>query len=119
MSDAPPPGDNPYQAPQDDVLVRPVLPAGAPGYSPPINVPALLSLILSILGIAVCQVIAIGGVICGHVALSQIKREPGRYNSASKGLAIAGTIVGYVALAILLLVVVGYSVFGAFMYFNK
>lgn len=39
----------------------------------------------------------------GHVALSQIKRN--RYQTG-RGMAIAGAVLGYVGLAILLLVVV-------------
>jgi hypothetical protein len=60
------------------------------------NVLAIVALILGI-------VVPIGGIICGHIALSQIKRT----GENGHGLALAGTIIGYVltVLGILLAVV--------------
>lgn len=55
----------------------------APG--PKTNVLAIISLVLSIIGIS------IGGVITGHIALSQIKKRA----EGGRGLAIAGLIIGY------------------------
>lgn len=53
---------------------------------PKTNVLAIISLVLSIIGIS------IGGVITGHIALSQIKKRA----EGGRGLALAGVIVGYV-----------------------
>lgn len=39
--------------------------------------------------------ISLVGIICGHIALSQIKKSGGK----GRGLALAGTIIGYVSLA--------------------
>lgn len=52
------------------------------------NVLAIISLVTSIVGIS------LAGVICGHIALSQIKRT----GESGRGMAIAGTIIGYVGL---------------------
>lgn len=46
-----------------------------------------LSIVALVLGI----VIPIGGIICGHIALSQIKKT----GEKGHGLALAGTIIGY------------------------
>ena len=59
---------------------------GAPGGpAQRTNVLAIVALILGI-------VVPIGGIICGHIALSQIKRT----GENGHGLALAGTIIGYV-----------------------
>jgi peptidyl-prolyl cis-trans isomerase B (cyclophilin B) len=52
------------------------------------NVLAIISLVTSIVGIS------LAGIICGHIALSQIKRT----GESGRGMAIAGTIIGYVGL---------------------
>jgi hypothetical protein len=54
-------------------------------YSPPVNTLAILALVLSF-------VVSIGGIVCGHLALSQIKRT----GESGRELALAGLIVGYV-----------------------
>ncbi len=68
-------------------------PAAAPYVAPvpgqKTNVLAIVSLVLAVLGVS------IGGVILGHIAQSQIKKT----GEAGKGLALAGTIVGYVGCA--------------------
>jgi hypothetical protein len=53
---------------------------------PKTNVLAIVSLVLSIIGVS------IGGVITGHIALSQIKQRA----EGGRGLALAGLIIGYV-----------------------
>jgi hypothetical protein len=63
--------------------------------------PAVLSLIFSILGLfGFCcgffMTAAIAGIVCGHIALSRIKANP---ELEGRGLAMAGVIVGYVAVA--------------------
>jgi hypothetical protein len=68
---------------------------------PPTEPLAIWSLVLSLL--AVCGfcctpagITAIGGVVCGHLALSRIKADP---KLQGHGLALAGLIVGYCAIA--------------------
>jgi hypothetical protein len=66
----------------------------APAYSaaPPVGAKTnTLAIVALILGI----VIPIGGIITGHIALGQIKRT----GEAGHGLALAGTIIGYVGSA--------------------
>lgn len=85
------PGASQYSyAPAPNVQGAPGAPAGMPAATvppaqQPTNTLAILSLILSF-------IVAPAGIITGHIALGKIKRtgEPGR------GLALAGTIVGYV-----------------------
>ena len=62
---------------------------------------AVLSLIFSILGLCgfCCGFFMMGGVagiICGHIALSRIKSNP---NLEGHGLAMAGMVIGYLAVA--------------------
>ena len=62
---------------------------------------AVLSLILSIIGLCgfCCGfflVCAIAGVVCGHLALSRIKANP---ELEGRNLAVAGLVIGYVAVA--------------------
>jgi len=62
---------------------------------------AVVSLILSIAGLlGFCcgffLMAGIAGIICGHIALSRIKRDP---TLEGRGLAMAGVIIGYVAVA--------------------
>lgn len=60
-------------------------PAVGTGYAPPTNTLAILALVLAF-------VVSIAGIICGHLALAQIKRT----GEAGRELALAGLIVGYV-----------------------
>lgn len=57
------------------------------GYAPPrpTNATAIVALVLGILT-------GIGGIIAGHIALSQIKRT----GEGGRGMALAGLIIGYV-----------------------
>jgi hypothetical protein len=52
----------------------------------PTNTLAIISLVTSLLGIG------LAGVICGHMALSEIRKS----SESGHGLAIAGLIIGYV-----------------------
>ena len=63
---------------------------------------AITSLILGILWI--CWIGSILAVIFGHVGLSQIKKSNGA--QGGRGFAIAGLVLGYLALAFLLLAIV-------------
>ena len=59
---------------------------------------AIWSLVLGILGLVCFSILgAIPAVICGHMALSRIKRSAGAL--AGQGLAIAGLVTGYLGLA--------------------
>jgi MFS family permease len=89
----PPPPEQPYGYP------------GVPGYGyaqphRETNNYALMSLIFSVAGV-LCGVSAIAGVVMGHIARRQIKREPGRYDGA--GMALAGLIVGWIITGLLIL----------------
>lgn len=62
---------------------------------------AVLSLIFSIFGITgfCCGfflLMAIAGIVCGHLALTRIKQDP---QLEGRGLAMAGLVIGYIALA--------------------
>jgi peptidyl-prolyl cis-trans isomerase B (cyclophilin B) len=86
---------------------QPIPPTSTPytGTTDPTQRTNVLAIIALILGIVVPP----GGIICGHIALSQIKktRENGR------GLALAGTIIGYVLTILYILFIVGIFVFYA------
>lgn len=60
--------------------------------------------VLAIVSLIGAFVFALAGVICGHIALSQIKRT----GESGRGLAIAGLVIGYAAIAfyILLFIIV-------------
>ena len=60
-------------------------PAIAGPSAPPMNTLAILALVLSF-------VVSIGGIICGHLALNQIKQT----GESGRELALAGLIIGYV-----------------------
>ncbi len=82
------------------------IPNNAPGYpyqGAPTSGLAVSSLVLGILSLLGCLIIAaIPAVICGHVALSGIRRSQGCISG--DGLAWAGLIMGYTAIAITALV---------------
>jgi len=54
---------------------------------------AIASLVASIAGFFTCPVVGVIGVVCGHMALGQIRNDPERFHG--KGLAIAGLVLGY------------------------
>jgi peptidyl-prolyl cis-trans isomerase B (cyclophilin B) len=61
---------------------------------------------LSIVAFILAFVVSIGAVICGHIALSQIKRTGER----GRGLAIWALVLGYLGIAIGVLLVVLWAV---------
>lgn len=61
----------------------------------PTNGLAIVSLVLSLLGLFF-YVTAIGGVICGHIARRQIREG----HETGDGMALAGLIIGYIILAL-------------------
>ena len=84
---------NPYQAPQ--------APNGGYGAPAQRNSLALVALILGIAGFFT-GIASIGAIVVGHISLSQIKKtgEDGR------GMALTGTILGYVSVLIGILLIV-------------
>lgn len=75
----------------------------AAGFGPPAtNQLAQVALICSLAGL-LTGLGAIAGVICGHIALSQIRRSPG---TGGRGLAIAALWVGYALIALFIAAVV-------------
>jgi hypothetical protein len=57
---------------------------------------AIWSLVLSIVGFVCCGFLAsIPAVICGHIALSRIAQQP---QLQGRGMAIAGLVIGYLAI---------------------
>src|SRR5271163_3470571 len=75
------------------------IPPSLEGMSPPkTSALAIWSLVLGILSLACFTIFAaIPGVICGHKALSKIKRSNGTLTG--QGLAIAGLVTGYLGIA--------------------
>lgn len=67
--------------------------------SAPVSVLAIVALILGVL-------VPIGGVICGHIALAQIRGSGQR----GRGLAFAGALIGYVAIYYALFLAVTFAV---------
>lgn len=63
---------------------------------PPTNTLAIVAFVASFF-------VSLVGIICGHIALCQIKRSGER----GRGLALAGTIIGYVILALEVIAVIG------------
>ncbi len=73
-------------------------PAG-PGESKPVRTSglAIASLVFSLVGPIGC----IPAIICGHLALGKLKKEPG---VQGRGLALAGTIIGYAVLGFFIVI---------------
>jgi len=65
---------------------------------------AIASLILSILGVFLVAIPSIIGIILGHMARSDIKKSHGSLKG--DGLALAGLIIGYIVVAIIVLGIV-------------
>lgn len=81
-------------------------PGAAPAYGEPAaaygqpagprtNTLAIISLVASLIGIPT-GIGFIAGIICGHIALSQIKKT----GEQGRGMAVAGLIIGYVGVAL-------------------
>ena len=87
MSDVtPPPPPAPASEPAPIPVASPYS-SGAP-IGPKTNTLAIVSLVLAFF-------ISLGAIICGHIALNQIKRT----GEGGRGLAIAGLVLGYAGLA--------------------
>ena len=65
---------------------------------------AIWSFVLGVLSLVCCGfILGVPAVICGHLALSKLQKDP---QLQGKGLATAGLIIGYVAIAFWLMYVV-------------
>lgn len=99
-----PPAAQPYAQPYAQQPYAQQQPYGAAGYQPglvpPTNTLAIVALVLGF-------VVPLGGIIAGHIALGQIKRT----GEGGQGLALAGTIVGYVLTGLGLLIAIFYVIF--------
>jgi len=106
-----PPQPNPYAAPaapdpaaqnpiaqnpyaqnayaQPNPYAQPAPYAGAPGYA---YAPGPRTNTMAIIGFVLAFVVSIAGIVCSHIALSQIKKT----GEGGRGLALAGLILGYV-----------------------
>lgn len=60
---------------------------------------------------ALTSIGAVAAIITGHVALTQIKRS----GESGRGLALAGTIVGYVTIALWIVSSIGFFIAGAYL----
>ena len=65
------------------------------------NVLAIVSLV-SIIGIFTALLGSVAGIVCGHIALNQIKQT----KQKGRGLAIAGLIIGYLPFALILIFII-------------
>jgi hypothetical protein len=92
-----PPAPQPYaqQQPYGGVAYQ-------PGMGPKTNTLSIVALILAFF-------VPLGGIICGHIALNQIKKT----GEAGHGLALAGTVIGYVLFGLGLLFGIFYIIFFA------
>ncbi|MEA9986845.1 MULTISPECIES: DUF4190 domain-containing protein [Subtercola] len=63
--------------------------------------------VLAIIALVLGFVVPIGGIVTGHIALSQIKKS----GESGRGLALAGTIMGYAFTGLAILGVIAYIVF--------
>lgn len=74
-----------------------------------------MSLVSSLASLVIIPIIgSIVGVITGHMALSQIKRT----GEGGRGMALAGTIIGWVGLGFLILGIIAFLAFLPFFALN-
>lgn len=97
----------PYGTPQQPYGAAPQY-AAAPGYGgypagPKYNVMAIVSFVSSLVGLFVIPIIGqIVGIITGHISLNQLKTS----GENGRGLALAGTIIGWVSLGLAILAII-------------
>jgi hypothetical protein len=102
----PPPGGYPGYPPPPGAAAQPYYGAYPGPMAPPTNGWAIASLACSIAAwFGFFIVGAIAGIICGHIALGEIKRSEGRYEG--RGMAIAGLIISYAQIALVACIVAG------------
>lgn len=106
------PAANPYAQQSSAPYGQPAAaPYGGQGYGAPQEKTNVLAIVALCLGIAnyvfLFFIGAIGAIITGHMALGQIKRT----GEKGRGMALAGLILGYVGIALGLLLVIGFFLF--------
>jgi Domain of unknown function (DUF4190) len=84
-----------YQQPQYTQVPGDAQQYGYGQHNAPTNVLAIVALVSAFF-------IPVAGIVCGHLALGQIKRT----GENGRGLALAGLIIGYVLTALILLMIV-------------
>ena len=90
------------------------VPYSQPGYAvaPTTNGLAIASLVCSLVGALTSWfipfVVSVVGVVLGHIALNQIKSN----GQGGRGLAIAGLVIGYISVGLVLLAVIAVLVLG-------
>ena len=92
----------------------PLPPPPAPGQwpaPPPNSGKAIAALVLGVLGIVSCQLLGIAAIVLGQQAGQEIATSGGRLGG--EGFAKAGVIMGWVAVGLLVLGVVGFVFFFA------
>ncbi len=112
MTDVPPP-------PAPDYPNQPAAAAANPYGTPQANpyassnpyaaAPQQRTNVLAIIALIAAFVVPLAGIICGHIALSQIKRT----GENGRGLALAGTVLGYIFTVLGLLFIIAYFAFFA------
>lgn len=93
-------GDSAYPPYPQTTNLNAGYPAPYPPASRPTNSLAIASFVLAMLCFFI--ITTIPSIICGHIALSQIKKD----GSEGKGLAIAGLVISYLAIAAIVVMVV-------------
>lgn len=96
-----PPGQQPYGQPGQQPYGQPAY--GQPAYPTPpqrtVNGLAIASLVLSVVN--VCGIGGIAGIVTGFMARKQIRESGG--SQSGDGLALAGIIVGFIGVALVVL----------------
>lgn len=114
----PPPAYGAPQTPPPAYGAAPAYPpAGPSGYPAPpkTNTLAIVSLIASIAGLVIVPFIgSLVGVITGHMSLSQLKSS----GESGRGMALAGTIIGWVGLALAIIGAIAFIAFWAWFIAN-
>ncbi|MFT4212796.1 MAG: DUF4190 domain-containing protein [Microbacterium sp.] len=105
MTNQPPPypGGTPAQPPAQPVVPAPAYPPPAYGYPPyPAYPPPARTNVMAILSLVFAFVFPVLGVVFGHISLNQIKRT----GEEGRGLALAGLILGYVFVGLVVVYIV-------------
>lgn len=66
--------------------------------TPTTNELAVISLVMALIGFLIPIIPQIGGIICGHIARSEIRRSGG--TQTGSGIALAGLILSYLSISI-------------------
>lgn len=68
---------------------------------------AVISLVLGFLSCVIFGILSgIPAVICGHISLSRLKREPNKYKG--RRLAIAGVVLGYIGILLTIMLALAF-----------